>query len=279
MLHALSIDLESYLHAELLRRYVDRRTADPQLEAATQPMLALLAAAGVRATFFVVGEVLELAPELVQQIAAAGHEVACHSYSHRPLWELDRASFRAELSQHAALMARLGLPPAVGYRAPTFSLSQRTAWALEELAAAGFRYDSSVFPRNMGMYGVGGAPLAPYRPDVRDLRRADPRGPILEFPMAVWPFLGVRLPVAGGAYLRAWPFFILRAALRRIQAEGRPFVLYVHPWEGYPATPRVPGLSPLQAWGTYTGRRAVLPRLRALLAEFEFAPIREVLGV
>ena len=276
---ALSIDLEAWYHAELVRRHVDRSRAHAQLVEATQPVLDLLAQMATRATFFVVGEVLELEPDLVRAIAGAGHEVACHGWSHRPLWALDATSFRNELGRYGEALAGLGLPPAVGYRAPTFSLGPRTAWALAELAAAGYRYDSSLFPRRMGLYGVAGAPLAPYRPALDDLCRHDPAGPLVEFPMAVWRGLGGTWPVAGGFYLRVLPFRLLRSLLRRVQAEGRPFVLYLHPWEAYPATPRVSGLNPWERWVTYTGAKSALPRLRALLEEFRFAPLREVLGV
>ena len=279
MLNALSVDLEAWYHAELLRRRVDRARADSQLKAATEPVLELLARRGVRATFFVVGEVLEQEPELVRAIAAAGHEIACHGYTHRPLWDLDAATFREELAAHGRALARLGLPPAVGYRAPTFSLEPRTAWALPVLVAAGYRYDSSIFPRRMGLYGVPGAPLAPYRPAADGLCRHDPAGPLIEFPMAAWRGLGLTWPVAGGFYLRALPFSLLRGALRRVQAEGRPFVLYVHPWEACSATPRVAGLTPWEHWVTYVGAQTLLPRLGRLLAEFRFAPLREVLGV
>ena len=279
MRHALSVDLEAWYHAELVRRRVDRTQADAQLVAATEPVLALLARSGVRATFFVVGEALERAPELVQAVAAAGHEIACHGWSHRPLWELDPHSLGDELARFARSLAALGLPPAVGYRAPTFSLDGRTAWALAVLAAAGYRYDSSLFPARVGPYGVAGAPLAPYRPALDDLRRHDASGPLVEFPLAVWRGLGLTLPVAGGFYLRALPFALVRAALRRLDAEGRPFVLYLHPWEGYAATPRVAGLAPWERWITYAGARSFLSRLRALLAEFRFAPLREVLSI
>ena len=279
MLSALSIDLEAWYHAELLRRLVDPARADPQLAAATQPVLDLLARRRVRATFFVVGEVLEREPDLVRRIAGSGHEVGCHGWSHRPLWDLDPASFREELARFRAAMAQLGLPPAVGYRAPTFSLGPGTAWALGELAAAGYRYDTSLFPRRMGLYGVPGAPLQPYRPAGDGLCRHDPRGALIEFPLAAWRVFGVTVPVAGGFYLRALPFPFLRAGLRRIQAEGRPFVLYLHPWEGHPLTPRVKGLGLLERWVTYTGARNLLPRLEALTREFAFAPVREVLDV
>ena len=276
MLNGLSVDLEAWYHAELLRRHVDPARADPQLEAATAPILALLAARGVRATFFTVGEVLGRAGGLVRAIAAAGHEIACHGYSHRPLWQLDPESLAGELVAFRAALEGLGLGPALGYRAPTFSLSARTAWALGVLAQGGYRYDSSVFPVRAGLYGVPGAPLAPYRPALTDLCRHDPGGPLLELPLAAWRALGTNWPVAGGFYLRALPFSLLRGALRRIRSAGRPFVLYLHPWEAWPATPRVRGLRPWERWVTYVGSRAVLGRLRALLDEFQFAPLCEL---
>src|SRR5262249_36501341 len=140
-------------------------------------------------------------PDLVRAMAAGGHEIACHGMTHRPLWELDPAGLRDELRASRTVIADiLGHDPVVGYRAPTFSLVRRTAWALDVLREEGFRWDSSIFPMRVRLYGVAGAPAGIYRPSRADLARHDPDGDLIEFPVAVDALGPLRVPVAGGFY-------------------------------------------------------------------------------
>jgi len=273
---ALSIDLESYWHAELLRTRVDRAHADDRVEAATRPLLDLLARRGVRATFFIVGEVIESHPDLIQTIVAAGHEVGCHTYTHRPLWELDETTFEEEILrfQQALGDAAPGVIPR-GFRAPTFSLSPDTTWALDVLARHGYAYDSSVFPMKTPLYGVPGAPPAPYRPGP-DLISTDPAAPLLEWPMTAWRIGPLTIPVCGGFYLRVLPMPLILHGLRAAAQRG-PIVIYLHPWELDPDTPRVP-LSAQDRFITYHNiGRAMQKRLEALLDAFDFQPMNEIL--
>ena len=273
---ALSIDLESYWHAELLRARIHRAQADDRVEAATWPLLDLLARRGVRATFFVVGEVIAAHPDLIRAIAAAGHELGCHTYTHRPLWELDEASFEEEILRFQRVLADVapGVQPR-GFRAPTFSLSPHTAWALDVLARHGYAYDSSVFPMKTPLYGVPGAPPAPYRP-APDLINTDPDAPLMEWPMTAWRVGPLTIPVCGGFYLRVLPMPLILHGLKAAAARG-PIVVYLHPWELDPGTPRVP-LSMQDRFITYhnTGR-AMQKRLTTLLDAFDFRPMSDVL--
>lgn len=275
---ALSIDLESYWHAELLRKRIDRSSADDRVLPATLPLLDLLAERGVSATFFIVGEIIEKHPALVQRIVREGHEIGCHSFSHRPLWDLSEAQFEAELVRFAAAVARHlpGVEPR-GFRAPTFSLSPNTAWALGVLARHGYRYDSSVFPLRTPLYGVSGAPPAPYRP-APNLVDADPVAPIVEWPMTAWRLGPLTIPVCGGFYLRVLPMPLILYGLRQAQMRG-PIVIYLHPWELDPDTPRLP-LSLRDSFITYHNIGAPMRRrLERLLDNFDFAPMGGVLGV
>ncbi len=278
MLHALSFDVEELYHAELVRTHVAPQQRVSQAEAATEPILDLLARRKVRATFFIVGDVLREQPQLVRTIASAGHEIACHGMSHRPLWSLTPEEFRAELREFKALWAEVmpGGAPLCGFRAPTFSLVPRTSWALAVLAGEEFTYDSSIFPVANYVYGLNGGPLAAYRPLLSDLRRSDPSGPIVELPMTAWQVAGLRLPVSGGFYLRALPMPLLLHALRQV-ARTRPIVLYLHPWEAYGGTPVVGGLPFTARLITYYNRSAVRQRLECILDEFAFAPLADVL--
>ncbi len=276
MLNALSFDVEEWYHAELVRRHVPVEARVSQAEAATAPILDLLAKRNVRATFFFVGELVRDHPRLVRTVASAGHEIGCHSMSHRPLWDLSPDAFRQELEEFRQTTQEIG--PVIGFRAPTFSLDQRTSWAFSVLAQAGFLYDSSIFPVANYMYGVDGGPVGAYRPNLEDLRRHDPGGPIVELPMSVWEMAGRRLPISGGFYLRALPWPLLLHALRQV-SQRRPIVLYLHPWEAYTQTPVASGLSRKEAFITYHNRASALAKLERLLSEFPFAPLRDVLAL
>ena len=284
MPNALSFDIEEIYHAELVRKHMPPAQRQSAVVAATEPILALLARRNLQATFFVVGDVLREHPAFVRAIAAAGHEVGCHTMSHRPLWEMTPDSLRTELREFRSLWQALwpaagnAAPPLLGFRAPTFSLVPRTSWALSVLAEEGFAYDSSIFPVANPVYGLNGGPLSAYRPSVRDLRQDDPDGPIIELPMTVWEIAGLRVPVSGGFYLRALPAPVLLHALHTV-SKTRPLVIYAHPWEADPASAVVHGLSPSELLITYYNRASVLPKLERILDEFPFAPLGAILKV
>ncbi len=292
MINALTIDVEDWYHPELVRSHVALgetgypEAVKPQIEASTGALLDLLRQKGVKATFFVVGEIVQRHPQLIQAIAAEGHELGCHGMGHRPLWELSPAEFRSELEQFAALMASVAPGVAVtGFRAPTFSLDNRTRWALTILEGLGYHYDSSVFPIRTPVYGVGNAPLHPYYPSPGNvagsvsapdrLQSENGQGNLIEFPMTVWSWAGVRVPISGGFYLRVLPLRFVQFALRQVNRQ-RPFVLYVHPWETFADTPRLK-LPPFSRFVTYYNLRSMMSRLAALLDAFSFAPMRTVL--
>ncbi len=273
---ALTFDVEDWYHPELVRAHVAAGDPRSVVVAGVEAILALLARHTVRATFFVLGDVAVRHPGLIRAIAAAGHELACHGMTHRPLWALDRESFRSELRDfRAAMRAALGHDGAIGFRAPTFSLDRSTAWALGVLREEGFRYDSSVFPLRVKLYGVAGAPLGIYRPAADDLARHDPAGTLVEFPVALGAWGPLRVPVAGGFYLRALPYPVLRATLDRVARE-RPFNLYLHPWECASDVPRV-ALGPGDALITYVGLDSVMRKLDRILGRYRFDTMRGIL--
>lgn len=277
VINAFTADVEEWYQAELIRQRQLSVTPQDQVEEAIAPLLEMLEETGVRATFFVVGEVMKNHPALFRRIHDLGHEVACHGMSHRPLWTLSEAELERDLGEFADLYDRvLGGGRPMGFRAPTFSLNQDTRWAIPVLREFGYTYDSSIFPAQTPLYGVPGAPLSPYRISAADVRREEPRGTLWEFPMTVYTVAGLRMPVSGGAYLRLWPYRFVRRCLRQVN-KTRPFVVYVHPWELYAGTPKVKGLTPPEHVATYWGRRGGLGKVRALLRDFAFAPMREVL--
>ncbi len=272
---AFSFDIEDWHHSEL-HRVGDARPEESIVERGTLAILDLLARHGWRSTFFVLGDVVRAHAGLIRRMVAEGHELACHGMSHRPLWRATPESFRAELREfRAAVESVLGDFPVIGFRAPTFSIDRSNAWALDVLASEGYRYDSSVFPMKVKLYGTPGAPVSIYRPSRDDLRRHDPAGALVEFPVAIAEIQGVRFPVGGGFYLRALPLWAFRAGLDFI-LRHRPFVLYLHPREVAPEARRLP-LDPVNGFITYVNLRTVIAKLEQLFERYEWTTMRDIL--
>jgi peptidoglycan-N-acetylglucosamine deacetylase len=278
MIHALSFDLEEWYHGDLLAKYIPAADHFSQVREAMAPIQELLRRAGVRVTFFTVGEVARDHPDLIAELAADGHEIACHTMTHPNLWRLTEEEFGQELAGYRVALDR-SLPghEVFGFRAPMFSLDQRSHWALGMLRDAGYRYDSSVVPVKTPWYGVANAPLGIYRASLDDPGRHDAANGFLEFPLTVCALGPLRIPASGGTYMRLIPYPVFRALLRRV-ARKRPFVIYVHPWETYDATPRYK-LPLVERVGIYTNIRHARRRLERLLHDFSFAPVREVLDL
>lgn len=275
-LAAFSFDIEDWHHSEL-HRVGDARPEESIVVAGTEAILDLLARHGWRSTFFVLGDVVRAHPDLVRRMVAEGHELACHGMSHRPLWRASPEGFRDELRAFRDSVAGvLGDFPVIGFRAPTFSIDRSNAWALDVLRDEGYRYDSSVFPMKVRMYGTPGAPVGIYRPARGDPARHDPDGALVEFPVAIARFAGVRLPVGGGFYLRALPLFVFRAGLDAI-LRHRPFALYLHPREVTPERRRLP-LDPVNGFITYVNLHTVIEKLEHLFERYRWTTMRDILA-
>jgi polysaccharide deacetylase family protein (PEP-CTERM system associated) len=269
-LNALTVDFEDWyqgleIPASEWAGYEDR------LPASGRALLRILAEENARATFFVLGAVAERHPELVREIVAAGHELATHGWSHTLVYTMTPAAFRAELRRSIELLEELGGAPLLGHRAPFFSITRESLWALEILAEEGLRYDSSIYPVVNYRYGIPDAERWPHT-------IAAGTKTIAEFPITTWRLLGRNLPVAGGAYFRIYPYAFTRMAFRAVARAGKPAVFYLHPWEIDPGHPRL-RLPRRIALTHYANLGATEARLRRLLAEFRFAPMREVLGI
>jgi polysaccharide deacetylase family protein (PEP-CTERM system associated) len=275
-INALSIDLEEWYHSELVG---GKRSSFSQATESTQPILDLLDRYQTKATFFVVGEVAEQNPRLIQSIFERGHEIGCHTFSHTLVWELGENLFRQELERFQSVMERiLGKIKIKGFRAPCFSIDNRNKWALRVLADFGYQYDASIFPLKINpLYGINGAPTRPYRISFEDVRREDPQSPLMEFPMCPLRIGGLKIPIAGGFYLRMLPSRFLSWGLKRIN-QSQPFILYVHPWESYEKTPRFK-LPLYKRIISYYGIDSVMIKLEHLLKGFLFARVDRVLGL
>ncbi len=278
-LNALTIDVEDWFHPELVRDHLDATPPSGRVEQSLRPLLELLDRHGVKATFFFLGDVVTRLPDLLQQVHARGHEIACHGMSHRMLKDLGEEGFRKELQDFSRLVSQISGDIRIkGFRAPTFSLCPETKWALPILRDFGYVYDSSLFPAKLAwnrLYGVERAPTLPYRISFEDPCEEDPSSPLWEFPAAVTRVGNFPVPASGGFYLRVLPVRLFTWALKRINREG-PFYVYVHPWECDAGTPRV-SLPLVSRWITYYGMHAVISKLERLLDLFSFSRMDEVL--
>jgi polysaccharide deacetylase family protein (PEP-CTERM system associated) len=274
VVNAFSVDVEDYFQVSALASAIPRETwssRDLRVERNTGVLLDLLAERNLRGTFFVLGWIADRCPALVKRIAAAGHEVASHGYSHQLIYNQTPDEFRDETTRSKRLLEDLIGAPVIGYRAASFSITQKSLWALDTLIDLGFQYDSSVFPIHHDRYGIPDA-----SPEPHIIKAPSGRG-IAEFPMSAATFFGVKVPVSGGGYFRIFPYWLIRAGLKQINEQQRPFTFYLHPWEVDPEQPRVK-VGAVSRFRHYTNLDRCEPRLRELLGHFEFSTMRDVLA-
>jgi polysaccharide deacetylase family protein (PEP-CTERM system associated) len=272
MVNSITIDLEEYFHPSEVWRAVDCNRWDempPRVESATRRVLDLLARHDTKGTFFVLGWVAHRYPRLIRRIAEEGHEIGCHSYAHRLVYDLTRDEFKADTELAVrSIQDACGIRPRC-YRAPSYSVTERSLWALDVLAECGFTHDSSIYPISHDRYGILG-----YSREATVVPTSF--GSLLEIPIATIKLRGGHVsPVGGGAYLRLLPYRYTAAGLRRLNSGGHPACLYFHPWELDPQQPRLAcGL--LSRIRTYTGLKTMEAKIARLLSEFRFAPLTAV---
>lgn len=262
----LSIDVEDYFQVEAFADRISRSDWSKfslRVRQNTDRILELLSEFRQSATFFVLGWVAEREAGLVQRIAEAGHEVACHSHLHRRIFTLKPEEFRADLRQAKAAIEDACSTEIVGFRAPTFSIRKDSFWALDILAEEGFVYDSSIFPIRHDLYGI------PEAPRFAHVLRVENGKTIVEVPPSTVRVLGTNLGVAGGGYLRHLPMSYTRWGMHKLSKQHQPANVYFHPWEIDPEQPRLQG-----GWKSrfrhYRGLEKMEPRLRRLLASRRF---------
>jgi polysaccharide deacetylase family protein (PEP-CTERM system associated) len=270
--NALTVDVEDYFHVAALAPNIPRdswTSRESRVVGNTHRLLSLFEQFAVKGTFFVLGWVAERHPQLVRDIAARGHEIACHGYSHRLVYEQSPEEFHEETLRSKTLLEDITGSRVLGYRAASYSVVRDSLWALDILVELGFIYDSSIFPVHHDRYGIPGAERAPHR-------LSTPRGQsIVEWPLATARIFGVRLPVAGGGYFRLLPYWVSHWGLTSInRREQRPFIFYLHPWEIDPAQPRV-SAGWLSQFRHYTNLEKCEERLRRLLGEFRFGTAKD----
>lgn len=268
--NAMTIDFEDWYQG-LEIPYTDWAAYEDRIEMIGHKLLRLFDETQVRATFFILGYVAEQHPALIKKIAAAGHEIATHGYSHALIYQQEPQVFRAELERAVKFLEDTTGARILGHRAPFFSITKDSWWALEILGELGIRYDSSIFPVVNYRYGIPDAPRWPHQITAGDQS-------LTEFPISTWHLFGQNLPVAGGAYFRIYPYLFTRTALKAINRSGNPFVFYLHPWEIDPEHPRIPVPRRI-ALTHYFNLAATERRLRRLVRDFKFDSMKEVLNV
>ncbi|MBN2292938.1 MAG: DUF3473 domain-containing protein [Pirellulales bacterium] len=272
LINAFTVDVEDYFQVSAFERDINRDiwdTFEHRVVSNTSRMLDLLAKHRVTATFFVLGWTARRFPELVRKIDAAGHEIASHGFWHHLVYEQTSEEFRQDICESRDLLADLIDKPVTIYRAPSFSITDHSAWALEILAEEGFTTDCSVFPIHHDRYGM---------PDAEPIvhQRWTPSGNLVEFPPAVLRCKRVNLPVGGGGYFRLLPLHCVTACLRHIlRAAKMPFMFYVHPWEIDPAQPKVSAGNCLSRFRHRVNLSRTYAKLEHLLTQFRFGTVTD----
>ncbi len=267
VLNGLSFDVEDWFQVENLKEAISRdqwESCELRVVQNTRRILAILERFEARATFFVLGWVAERCPALVKEIAGSGHEIASHGYGHELVYNLTPEVFYADIRRSREILESIIAKPVYGYRAPSFSITPKSEWALGVLKNAAFLYDSSIFPTSFhNRYGFNGTSRLPFQF----------RYGLTEIPLSIYHFAGADFPLAGGGYFRLFPYFYFQLFFRRMNNQGKPIVFYLHPWELDPEQPRMKVRLNYRL-RHYVNLGKTENRLEKLLKDFSFVPLR-----
>jgi polysaccharide deacetylase family protein (PEP-CTERM system associated) len=272
MKNALTIDVEEFFQVHALSGAVQISKWDEfpsSINENTSIILDILERKNTNATFFCLGWIAERNRQLIKRISDSGHEIASHGYAHQVIYSQDRQTFKEDVKKSKSIIEDITGKPVLGYRAPTYSITDKTLWALDVLQELDFKYDSSIFPVHHDNYGIPDAPRFPYRIEGSSLA---------EFPISTVKLGGLNFPIAGGGYFRLFPYLLTKLGLKSVESQGQPFIFYLHPWEFNPDTPKVEGLSALSRFRTYVNLARTKPRFEKLVTDFEFTTAYDVLN-
>jgi polysaccharide deacetylase family protein (PEP-CTERM system associated) len=272
--NALTVDVEDYFQVSAFEKNINRSSwgdIESRVEKNTRNLLEVFSEQQITATFFVLGWVAERFPTLIREIDELGHEVASHGYSHQLVYNQTPDLFREETVRSKNILEDIVQKPVLGYRAASYSITQKSMWALDILHEAGFKYDSSIFPVRHDRYGLPGSPRFPYA------LKTPKQNKIVEFPLTSFQYMRMLLPIAGGGYFRLFPYWFTKYAFNKINNnENEPFIFYLHPWEIDPEQPKIKG-SMLSRFRHYNNLHKCKDRLEKLLTDFEFSSAYNVL--
>ena len=268
----LGIDFEEWFHVELIRKNLEQKKHEPTVRNGLDKIIELLRKNETTATFFVVGELLELFPTIIDKILENNHEIAFHTMYHQ---KLDDMKGRQQFDDEIKKFAELTNGRAVGFRAPTFSLNSNTSWMIDVLKENNYVYDSSVVPSKTSMYGIPDAQKNPYKITSNELEKNSEDGKIIEFPLAVTKFLGKTIPACGGFYLRFLPFKVIKNTIKNYEDQKIPATFYIHSWELTPEFMPKIKLPVKDNFITYHNITKAYGKMDELLRQFQFTSFSE----
>jgi polysaccharide deacetylase family protein (PEP-CTERM system associated) len=273
-MNILGIDFEDWYHPELIQRHIKTKNNKPTVVNGIDKILDWLRKNETLATFFMVGELLEFKPEILDKILSNGHEIAFHTMHHT---RVDSLNYKEKFDEEIKRFDVITSKRSKGFRAPSFSLNHSSSWIIDTLANNNYQYDSSMVPAKTKLYGVDNAETKPYRITSSAIEKDSPNGKILEFPLIVTKIFGKTIPAAGGFYLRALPLKIIENAIRKYNDNSIPATFYIHSWELTPEyMPKIP-LSIMDSFITYHNLNSTFSKMDKILKKFRFTSFEQYL--
>ena len=270
-MNLLGIDFEDWFHPELIQKVLTNEEKKPEIIKGIDKIIDWLNHHDTYATFFVVGELLEYEPEILDKIIENGHEIGFHTMHHT---RLDTLNFKEKFEDEIKIFDKITSGKSKGFRAPTFSLNESTNWLIDVLESNGYQYDSSIVPAKTSMYGLPNAKKRPYQISSESLEYEDPKAVITEFPIMITKFLGRKIPAGGGFYVRTLPEKIVKNAVKDYEKNDIPATFYIHSWELTPEyMPRIK-LSTKNNFITYHNLEKTLSKMDKILNEFSFTSFK-----
>ena len=276
ILNLLGIDFEDWYHPQLIKENLPPgKKLEPKVIQGIDKILEWLRQNDTLATFFVVGELLEYQPELLDKIIENDHEIGFHTMHHN---RLDEDDFKGKFSQELDRFAELTQKRSIGLRAPTFSLNNTSSWAIDVLEQKKYLYDSSIIPAKSSLYGNPDAEKKPYKISSNSLEKNDKNASLIEFPLLTTTFLGKKIPAAGGFYLRTLPMKVIRNAIRNQEEKQIPSSFYIHSWELTPEfMPRI-DLPIKEKFITYHNLEKSMSKMTEIIKKFEFTTFKKYIS-
>ena len=274
-MNLLGIDFEDWYHPELVQKYVGGIEHNPTMFKGLDKIIDMLRKNETTATFFVVGELIDKNPEILDKILDNGHEIGFHTMYHN---KLDSLEYKEKFSDELSIFSKMTNQKSKGFRAPTFSLNKQSSWAIDSLVEHNYVYDSSVVPVKTELYGLPNAEIKPYIISRTSIEKNDPNGKLIEFPLLVTKFLGKKLPAAGGFYLRTLPTKVIKNAIVNYEKQNIPATFYIHSWELTPEfIPKIK-LPVKENFITFHNIEKAFEKMNKILTEFEFTTFSNFLS-
>lgn len=271
MINAISVDVEDWFCVYNFENTIskdDWKNLEYRAEINTMNILEIFDRNKTKGTFFILGWIAEKSPELIREIEKRGHEIGLHTYSHSLITHLNESTFEEEIEKGLNVIYKTGIKQQIiGFRAPSFTITNKTLWAIDILLKYNFKYDSSVFPFGLHPeYGISDAPISIYK--IKE--------DMYEVPLTVAKKFGKHIPCSGGGYFRLYPYSFTKYLLKSVNKENRSIIFYIHPWEIDTEQPRVK-LPLLKRFRHYNNIKKTEKRLNKLLTDFDFTTIKDML--